>query len=247
MLGGSGAALLSLAFDAQGQRLVTGGRDGVARVFERMSERNGGRETLVHKGHEGPVNGMAFSADGARIATGSEDGTARVWDAATGRPLATVLGHAGAVNSVALSHDGLTLASGASDATLRISHADSGKLIALIKGHALAITSVALSDDGRRLLTGASDGTVRITPQPPDTASLLQRAMAEVPRHLGTPHLQKFHIRQDPPRWCITGAGLERQTDARLWRAKWPYGTDTWRQWLIAIDAGKKPAPPVQQ
>ena len=49
---------------------------------------------------------MAFSPDGTRILTGCEDNTARLWDAATGKPLATLAGHRAPVSAVAFSPDG---------------------------------------------------------------------------------------------------------------------------------------------
>ena len=54
---------------------------------------------------------MAFSPDGKRLATASWDNTARIWDAATGKPIATLRGHTGYVFSVSFSPDGKHLAS----------------------------------------------------------------------------------------------------------------------------------------
>ena len=67
-----------MTFSPDGQRIVTGGSDGTARVWDATT----GEELLALKGHSGRVYSV-FSADGQRIATTSEDRTAKVWDAAT--------------------------------------------------------------------------------------------------------------------------------------------------------------------
>jgi hypothetical protein len=74
-----------VAFSPDGQRIVTGGRDQTAKVWELAS----GKELLTLKGHSGLVLSVAFSPDGQQIATGSGDGTAKVWEAATGQQVAT--------------------------------------------------------------------------------------------------------------------------------------------------------------
>jgi hypothetical protein len=68
----------SVAVTPDGQRIVTGGADGTARVWDIVS----GRELLTLKGHTRPVHSVAVTADGRRLITGSEDGTLKVWEAA---------------------------------------------------------------------------------------------------------------------------------------------------------------------
>ena len=43
-------------------------------------------------GHGGSCQAVAFSPDGKLVLTGSADNTARLWDAATGKPVATLAG-----------------------------------------------------------------------------------------------------------------------------------------------------------
>jgi WD40 repeat protein len=71
-------------FTPNGQRVITGGADKVARVWESAS----GKMALELHGHTGGVTGADVTADGKRISTSSRyDQTARVWDANSGKNL----------------------------------------------------------------------------------------------------------------------------------------------------------------
>jgi len=71
-------------FTPDGRRVITGGADKVARVWESDS----GRLTLELLGHADGVTGADNSPDGKRICTSSRyDQTARVWDADSGKSL----------------------------------------------------------------------------------------------------------------------------------------------------------------
>ena len=71
-------SVTTVAFNADGARLVTGGDDGTARVWDATS----GRELVVIIGLSTPVMSVSFSANGARIVTGYVDGTVRQWELA---------------------------------------------------------------------------------------------------------------------------------------------------------------------
>jgi WD40 repeat protein len=71
-------------FTPDGQRIITGGADKVARVWESES----GRLLFELHGHTDGITGLDVSADGARILTSSSyDQTARLWDASSGKSL----------------------------------------------------------------------------------------------------------------------------------------------------------------
>ncbi len=90
------------SFSPDGSRIVTGSRDGTAKVWDART----GELLLELKGHSGDVTSASFSPDASLIATGSVDGTAKVWDARTGSASLDLIGHTGAVRIASFSPDG---------------------------------------------------------------------------------------------------------------------------------------------
>jgi WD40 repeat protein/tRNA A-37 threonylcarbamoyl transferase component Bud32 len=147
------------AFSPDGARVVTGGSDGTARVWDART----GAQLLTLRGHtrddhgEAGVKSAAFSPDGARVLTVDGDGTARVWDAKTGAEVVTRKGYHGAV---AFSPDGTRVVSGWGGIA-EVWDAKTGTRILTLKGHQRGVRAVAFSPDGARVLTVDGDGTVR--------------------------------------------------------------------------------------
>lgn len=107
------AAVTALAYDAKGERVLTGCRDGTARVWD-VAKR---RLLMGPLTHEGEVAGVAFSPDGTTLLTGSHDGTALFWDASTGQRLGPALRHADAILSVSFHPSGKRVVTGSYDQT----------------------------------------------------------------------------------------------------------------------------------
>jgi WD40 repeat protein len=74
-------AVLHLGFGLADTRLVSGSRDGTARIWDTGT----GEQVELLAGHRGEVNSVAYNRDGTLVATTSADGDTRVW--ATDKPI----------------------------------------------------------------------------------------------------------------------------------------------------------------
>jgi WD40 repeat protein len=105
-------------FNSSGDRLLTAGSDGTARIWR--LDRNAGETEFVMRGHTQHIYKAVWSPDERFIATASQDYFIRLWEGTTGRFL-TVLGtHTNAVYDIAFSPDGAYLMSGSEDGTAHI-------------------------------------------------------------------------------------------------------------------------------
>lgn len=112
-------------------------------------------------GHRRRILWAEYSRDYRRIVTSSADRTARLWDAADGRPRATLGGHEGDVVMARFSPDGtrvVTVGHGLS----RMWETESGRLLFSFGSKTPPTYAADFSQDGRFLVTAAESGTVTI-------------------------------------------------------------------------------------
>jgi WD40 repeat protein len=144
-----GAPLRAVALDRDGSRVVTGGADGIARLWRR----SGGAARELRHGN-GAVAAVAFSPDGRRVATAGEDSEGRVWRAADGRLLGKLTGHhEDDLTGVAYSPDGKLLVTSSVDAEARLWNANTFAHERVLSGHSSSVIDVAFSPDGRWIAT----------------------------------------------------------------------------------------------
>jgi WD40 repeat protein len=134
-----------------GQRVITGGWDGTAKVWEVTTNdtkhTKSGHELFTLKGHAGAVLSVAVTPDGQRIITAGKDGTARVWDAASGRELFVL--RRTDVPVLATSTLGLLSSPHAQGPLLAASALYPGRM-----GHTGDIQCIAVTPDGQQLVVG---------------------------------------------------------------------------------------------
>jgi WD40 repeat protein len=162
----------AVAFSPDGKLLVSGGSDGVAKVWDTASGRE--RATLgfpsltKRLGVVLPawVEAVAFSPDGrtfvtsagSRLAPGKSAGIGEVtvWSAETQRELATLKGFDGIVLGLVFSPDGGLLATAGGDGVIRLWTTAAYQQVGEMKGGA----PVVFSPDGRELVTSVEGGAL---------------------------------------------------------------------------------------
>jgi WD40 repeat protein/serine/threonine protein kinase len=160
------SAVLSVAFSPDGQRIASGGQDGVVKVWDAAT----GREVHSFRAHQDHANGLAFSPDGRRLATASWDGTVKIWDAKTGQEQLTLFKERPArAYSVAFSPDGRRLAAGIGiglppneGGVIKVWDASTGQELLSLGGHKDNATCITFSPDGHRLASASADATAKV-------------------------------------------------------------------------------------
>ena len=149
-----GTWVLHASWDADGARIVTGGKDHEIRVWD------AGTGTLLRTltGHEKPVTMVGMEPGGRVIASASLDHTVKLWDAGTGALLRTLTGHTMQVLAARFGRDGGFLITAAGDTTARVFTAG-GEPLKLLEGHTGALYDAAITPDGRLAATASVDGT----------------------------------------------------------------------------------------
>jgi WD40 repeat protein len=152
-------SVLSVVFSPDDQRVLAGGEDNLARLFDA----NSGGLLKELKGHSAAISSVACRPKGGNQAlTASWDKTIRVWNLDNAGTLRTLNDHSDRVNSVAYTPDGVLAVSGGADGKVCLWNVDKGQLLHTFPPAGGAVWSVAVSPDGRRALSSGMDGKIRL-------------------------------------------------------------------------------------
>lgn len=148
----------SFQYAPAGNRLLTSGYDGTARVWDVSSG-----ELLKSLSVD---FGSAFSArtspDGSLIAVGDSIGAVHVFSADTFETIAILTGQESPVQSLTFSPDGQFIAAGAGDGVIRFWPTSSTRQNHVLRGHQSYVYPVVFSPDGAQIASASWDGTVRL-------------------------------------------------------------------------------------
>jgi WD40 repeat protein/DNA-binding SARP family transcriptional activator len=145
------------AFSADGSRVVAGGAEGEAQLWELGGERRVKQLASEH----GALLAARYSAQGDRIALGYEDGTVLLTDAALG-DATTLLSKTeeSAVTDLAFSGDGARVVAAFDDGSIRVMSTRGDPAEIRLRGHEDEVRGVALTPDGQQVFTAGADGKV---------------------------------------------------------------------------------------
>ncbi|KPK11168.1 MAG: hypothetical protein AMJ56_06610 [Anaerolineae bacterium SG8_19] len=149
----------NLEFSPSGHELLTGGRDGLARVWN-VEDGTLLTEVTVDPGYKW----TAWSTDGDQFATSKDDGGIQIWDVQTGEELLSFDEHSQPIRGIVWSPDGKRIASTSQAGEVMIWDPASGEIALdlLPEDFTLDMGIPAWSADGTRLAAYSSDGNIYI-------------------------------------------------------------------------------------
>ncbi|KAF8837898.1 WD40 repeat-like protein [Paxillus ammoniavirescens] len=158
--GGDAGWLRGLAATGDGKRILSGGPDGVLRVWDVETH----QPIAEWGGHEFGILCIVVSPDNQLVASGGEEGRIVIREMKEEGQMKHVIETVpGDVNSICFSPDGTKLASAHDDNNIRVFDVENGNLIVgPIQGHTDWVSSVVWSLDGNRLFTVSADQTIRL-------------------------------------------------------------------------------------
>lgn len=157
----SPAMVWRMAFAPDGKSLLTGGWDGVLRVWDPAT----GREIRRIPGFSAVVSTFALAPDGKTLAVVDGQSTVRVFDFATGKETVPLPGHRWDVTSISVTPDGQTIVTSDDYGVLRFWEPATGREL---RRRSLTGTgrsfppSQQLQPDGRTYLTVRADRTCQV-------------------------------------------------------------------------------------
>jgi len=155
ILRGHSDTVTSLNWSPDGFQLVSGSRDGTARIWLA----NGQTSLVTYKGHSAAILAVAWSPDGTLLASGGEDKTVQLWNT-EGALLHSFSDWGAFISSLAWENNGKALFVGTLGAGVHELLLNTGERPG--RSNKTYIHAIALSPGGNYLAVGAASGQVVI-------------------------------------------------------------------------------------
>ncbi|MGL5810671.1 MAG: WD40 repeat domain-containing protein [Nocardioides sp.] len=160
--GNPGHVGTAVAIESRGDLLVSGGEDGLVRLWDLKSR----TLTRTLSGHTGWVHSVAISPDSSLVASAGEDNVIRLWAVADGSQIGVLPGHHKRIRSLAFVERSAELASGAEDGLIKFWDLSSLTLARQMTTRGVGIWSISLSEDGSMVAASGEDEYVRLLDVP---------------------------------------------------------------------------------
>ncbi|MHA7873220.1 MAG: toll/interleukin-1 receptor domain-containing protein, partial [Hyphococcus sp.] len=166
-----GADINAVAFDANGERLLTSSDDNYVKLWDaktgvELGEFSDHRTDCADADDNGKplcwVWGADFSPDGRYAVSASRDLTARIWETPSGAFVTSLEGHRSSVYDAAWHPEENIIATASSDDTIIIWDSESGDALRTLTGHTANVNAIDFSPDGDLIASASDDGNVRL-------------------------------------------------------------------------------------
>ncbi len=148
----------TVAYSADGSRIISGSDDETIRVWDSHT----GDCLKVLPGHQGAVWSVA-TAQRHHLVSGSMNQRVKLWNLKTGECLLTLQGYSDAIWAIALApHNPRLIASGSTDHSVKLWNLTSGECQRSLPGHTNWVVAVAFHPNGTSLASGSLDQTIRL-------------------------------------------------------------------------------------
>merc|ERR1719510_2063390 len=152
--------ILAVDLSTDNTRILTGGADKTATVFNKDTE----QVVAALKGHQKKVNKVVFHPTEDVAITGSHDATVRVWNVANAASTSVLRVHDGPVTGLSLHATGDYVLTTSTDQHWTFSDINTGQLVSRVTdtNNPVALTCAQFHPDGLIFGTGAGDSNVKI-------------------------------------------------------------------------------------
>ena len=143
-------------FDGGGERVLSAGQDGKARLWDLA-----GGQAPMSLTHGSDIFDARFSPNGQYVATAGANGAVRIWSARSGRLLRELALGLQPLYSVRFSPDGRRMVAGGADGIVRVAAVRGGPMLAELKGHRDRVYDAGFIGRADSVYSVGTDGTVR--------------------------------------------------------------------------------------